>query len=391
MKLFKTLGILALCGVASVACSDNGSTVSPGDGNDFPVNEPVEFVSAKLIYLGQGGLTNACVFDLTLYTDMEFDESGNPIGPGKLLHLDFNATPFGEGETNFIIPAGRYKSADTSYLYDPFTFNWGYMRWRDTPKGTVEVPEYTYFGELAEGETAVTPDLINYGAFEVSVADDGTYTIVGCVVGCGSNATCRKHNFTFTGKMEAEDLSNYVAASADTTLDSDIELRGFTRARLKDLGDLYFIQDNSYRAFDLLLSDSAEADFGLEWPTVGRMLRVTFIVPFDADVNNGVPAGEYVMMTDNGDGGVERKEIVPYKLRPGVPGKYTKPNGTWYLSYYNDTLVEYGRISSGKVTVERSGDAHKFTMDFLDCAQTPHRVTCRYMQTEPIELFVRNY
>ncbi|MDE5637469.1 MAG: hypothetical protein K2I43_05550, partial [Alistipes sp.] len=283
-----------------------------------------------------------------------------------------------------------YSASQTSYNFDPFNFNWGYMMSVDLPSGTIEVPKCSFYGELAEGSTDFEPDLLNYGAFEVRVAADGTYTVVGCVVGCGSNATFMKHNFTYIGKIETVDRSDDISATGDTTLEADLTLDGFTKARLKDQGDLFYLQDNSYRAFDLWLGDDA-ADFENEWPSSGSMLKTTFLVPFDAAVADGIPAGEYVMMTDRVDGGIDRTEIVPYKLRPGVAGQYTRPSGTWYLSYADNILAKYARISAGKVTVERSGAAHTFTLDLTDCAKEPHKVTCRYSQTEPIEVYTYKF
>lgn len=390
MKLFRKLGIFVLCGAMSAACSDDKGSVTPSGGDDVPVNEAVEFVNADLVYYGMGGITESCEFELSLYTDMELDAGGNPVGPGKLMRLNFNATPFEEGQTEFVVPSGRYSAAQTSYYFDPFTFNWGYMTSFDMPTGTVEVPKCSFYGELAAGETEFDPDLLNYGAFDVKVAADGTYTVVGCVVGCGEHATFRKHNFTYTGKLVAADRSEDISATGDTTLDADLALGGFTKSRLKDQGDLFYLQDNSYRAFDLWLGDDA-ADFDNEWPSAGSMLKVTFLVPFDAPVADGVPAGEYDMMTDRVDGGIDRTEIVPFKLRPGVAGKYTNPSGTWYLSYAGGVLSKYARISAGKVTVERDGSAHTFVMELTDCAKEPHRVTCRYSQSEPIEVYTYKF
>lgn len=394
MKIFQKLGIFVICGmcgVISVACSDDKGSVPPPAGEDeIPVNEPVEFTNAGLVYYGMGGITESCEFEFTFYTDMEIDPAGNPIGPGKVMRLNFNATPFEDGETAFVVPSGRYSAAQTSYTFSPFTFNWGYMTSYDLPSGTVEIPKNSFYGELAEGETVFEPDLLNYGAFDVQVAADGTYTIVGCVVGCGKNATFRKRNFTYTGKIETVDSSDDISATGDTTLDADLVLGGFTKARLKDQGDLFYLQDNSYRAFDLWLGDDA-ADFENEWPSSGSMLKVTFLVPFDAAVADGVPAGEYVMMTDRVDGGIDRTEIVPYKLRPGVAGQYTHPSGSWYLSYADGALSKYARISAGKVSVERTGDAHTFVIDLSDCASEPHKVTCRYSQSEPVEVYTYKF
>ena len=50
----------------------------------------VEFVNSNLVYWGDKDGVGTDHFVLTLYTDMEVDATGNPIGPGKIMRSSLN-------------------------------------------------------------------------------------------------------------------------------------------------------------------------------------------------------------------------------------------------------------------------------------------------------------
>ena len=91
-KIMKLLGV-CLFVVASVgaltACSDNDTENpeggKPGGEDVNPVPEVVEFVNSNLVYWGDEDGVGTDHFVLTLYTDMEVDVTGSPIGPGKIM------------------------------------------------------------------------------------------------------------------------------------------------------------------------------------------------------------------------------------------------------------------------------------------------------------------
>ena len=110
-KLMNLLGVW-LFAVASVcaltACSDN-DTENPegektGGENGKPTPETVEFVNSNLVYWGDEDGVGTDHFVLTLYTDMEVDAAGNPIGPGKIMAFSLNVPPFASGTTEFPLP-----------------------------------------------------------------------------------------------------------------------------------------------------------------------------------------------------------------------------------------------------------------------------------------------
>ncbi|MRZ22634.1 hypothetical protein GKD62_25315, partial [Parabacteroides distasonis] len=105
-KLMNLLGVW-LFAVASVcaltACSDN-DTENPegektGGENGKPTPETVEFINSNLVYWGDEDGVGTDHFVLTLYTDMEVDAAGNPIGPGKIMAFSLNVPPFASGTT----------------------------------------------------------------------------------------------------------------------------------------------------------------------------------------------------------------------------------------------------------------------------------------------------
>ncbi len=128
---------------------------------DFPFDEPqpeaILFTNAELIYRGDDGGTGVSdLWQLSLWTDMPVDEVGNPVGPGKLIRVSLNA-PLLAGDAELVLPDGIYSEPENYWSFSPFTFNEGEMQSIPLPTGTVEMPAYSFFGELAEGQTDYTP------------------------------------------------------------------------------------------------------------------------------------------------------------------------------------------------------------------------------------------
>ena len=122
-KIMKLLGV-CLFAVASVgvltACSDNDAENpeggKPGGEDVNPAPEVVEFVNSNLVYWGDKDGVGTDHFVLTLYTDMEVDATGNPIGPGKIMAFSLNVPPFAsEGaDSSFTV----YEDEGDNYNYE---------------------------------------------------------------------------------------------------------------------------------------------------------------------------------------------------------------------------------------------------------------------------------
>lgn len=380
----KSLLAFALWLILAVSCNNNSSSSDqPLPEEPLPTNPVIEYKNGILTYFGDEGDTGeSCEFELRVYTDMELDDFGNPIGEGHLLSLDFNTELLDESEEDITIPSGVYRAAPNNHSFSPFTFNYGYEVRLDLPEGIITVPRGSFYGELGEGETEYEADLLREGFFSISQDENGVYTIEGQVIG----DMFLKRNFKFVGELDVIDASTTPPAP-NTNLNQDVTLSNLKQARLQDLGDIFFIQDNSYRAFELHLA-SEDCDLTQRWPTTGEYLQILLLVNWDADVNNGIPEGEYLTPeSEFGNGGLYRDDIRPYIVRPGVPDKFSQPSGTWYMSYVENRLSRYGRLNGGRVVVEREGSAHRIQVELMDCSETPYRVEALFEQEEPIELF----
>ena len=106
-------------------------------------------------------------------------------------------------------------------------------------------------------------------------------------------------------------------------------------------------------------------------------MRIELFVPWDTDPADGIPAGIYTVPDDvPPSGGVYREDIVPYRIVPGYPDKFTSNSGTWYQYMEAGQWVRYARITGGTLKVERPDGRYRITAEFTDCAAPAHRITC---------------
>ena len=119
-------------------------------------------------------------------------------------------------------------------------------------------------------------------------------------------------------------------------------------------------------------------DLSTQWPGGdGELLRIELFVPWDTDPADGIPAGIYTVPDDvPPSGGVYREDIVPYRIVPGYPDKFTSSSGTWYQYMEAGQWVRYARITGGTLKVERPDGRYRITAEFTDCAAPAHRITC---------------
>lgn len=391
-KIMKLLGgcLFAVAFVCALtACSDNDTENpeggKPGGEDGKPVPEVVEFINSNLVYWGDKDGVGTDHFVLTLYTDMEVDALGNPIGPGKIMSFSLNVPPFASEATEFLLPEGTFEAAINGYTFDEWTFNLGYMTQMDLPTGKVEIPTGTFYGDVKSYSTSVDADLLSDGKMTVKRIADGEYSISGTLVG----ALSTKHYFTYTGKVTTIDRHEGKEETPNSTLIADLTLDGWTQARLQDKGDSYYLQDESCRVVELYLAE-ASVDLTATWPSGnGRLLKVEFFVEWATDVRQGIPAGTYTVVARHEESqGLPRESIKPGGIASGYPNVFTYPGGTWYEKIQNGAMKEYARIDGGTMTVARDGDKHTLTIDFIDCdKEHPHHVRATYSQDAPIDVF----
>lgn len=390
----KWMYLLAGCVVALAACSDEDHPGTqegngPGaSGKDDNAPEIVRYTHANLVYRGQAEEDASCLFELSLYTDMELNYDGNPIGPGKIMRLSMNAPSFEKDATEFPLPEGSFTASPANYVFNEWTFNTGYTYQMDLPTGKIEVNGGTFYGDVQPYSTEYEADLLDVGKFNVKKNPDGTYTVDGWAAGNSS----LKHHLLYTGELKTIDRHESTEEVPNSTITEDILLTTLTKARLQDQGNYYWLEEEDrIRVFTLYL---AEEGVNLEktWAADnGKVLKIELFVEWETDVNQGIPAGTYTVTSrDPESNGILKENMIPFHIASGDPNRFTYVGGTWYQTLKEGAMdQEYARIDEGSMMVERGENgSHTLTIDFIDSnKEEPHHIRCIYTQDEPIAVF----
>jgi hypothetical protein len=357
-----------------VACTDKGE----GDiaNADFVEKEAtnVYFTNSEVYYLGDTAREESFdIWQIKFYTDMEIDELGNPIGPGSVMQLILNA-PYEENQTpNLDKLEGLYLAQSNTGDFSQYTFIYGYMDILELPDGRHELPDGTFYASIAEGSKQMNVDLLDDGKLEIINHTDGTTTIKGTLV-CKQ---CRKRNFVWSGVVEPK--SEVKQEVPNSTLTADVKIENLTQALVQDKGDSFYLRDDSYRNFLVFL---AQEGISFEWGKPvgsGEVLRLELLVPWNTNVEDGIPTGTYQMMQRNADTSFDKESIVPFSAVSGLPNRFVAPYwaGSWYVDYVDGAWGEnYARIDGGSITVERGEDgSHHFICDLKDCSSPTRTVT----------------
>ena len=365
MKKFAIYSVLAA--IFFVACTDKGA--SDVGNSDFIEKEPMEvvFTNSQIYYIGDTSQEQLSdIWLIKFYTDMEIDELGNPIGPGSVMQLVLN-TPYESSQTPKIEKLeGRYLAQSNSGDFSQYTFIYGYLDILELPDGRHELPDGTFYASIAEGSTQMNIDLLDDGSLEIINNADGTTTIEGSLVG----KQCRKRNFVWRGVVEPK--SEVKQEVANSTLTSDVKIENFTHALMQDKGDSFYLRDESYRNFLVFLAqDSISFEWGMPVGS-GEVLRLELLVPWSADIEEGIPAGTYTMIERNADTSFDKESIVPFCAISGLPNRFVSPYwaGSWYVNYVDGAWSDsYARIDGGTIVVERGEDgSHHFVCNLQDCS-----------------------
>lgn len=172
--------------------------------------EIIEFTDGEAIWYGDDGNTEVSdMWNIRLYTDMERDDAGNPVGPGQMIQLSCNTGRDTELNTDNL--RGLYVAPEDEYDYAPGTFNPGYLVEIELPDGYISAPAMSYFGDLEDGSTELAPDFLKDGSVNVKINADGTFTIEGSM----TSETGITRDFTYTGelvildKLKAKKISGF--------------------------------------------------------------------------------------------------------------------------------------------------------------------------------------
>lgn len=352
----------------------------PEDEQGFieAVPDTVTFTNAEFIYNGDDiGEAISDGWLVKLYTDMDIDETGAPVGPGQVVQMLLNAPYNADQTADPEHLTGVYSEMFNSGDFSAGTFVSGYLQYIDLPGERLEMADGTFYADLAEGSTDMDYDLIDEGAVRIASAGDGTYTIEGILVG----KKCTKRYFRWSGRIEARD--NVPEQIPNSTITQDIIDKEFTQAILQDKGDCFYLGDNSYRCVLLYLTEPTveKSEYPGGRPEGnGAVLRLEMLVPWDVDImKDGIPAGTYNMTRRNPDTSIDKDKIVPGAAVPGLPNEFAawKVSGSWYYELENGEWTKtYARIDNGSITVERDENGgHTVTYDLLDCQSDAKRIS----------------
>lgn len=365
MKICTVLLFAAIC---CVSCADNDDGAGAG-GSSFkePKPETIVFENAVLSYYGDDSYSGVA----DLWT-LKLTEKSAGDAAGRMMAVSVNAQVESSGVPDLACLAGSYHMPANSGDMSAGTFNPGYMYQQDRPNGAVSVPAGSFFGDMVEDMAQFDADLLREGQCSVEVNDDGSVTIQGILIG----TEYLKRYFSYRGVPQVVDATDgTVSEVPNSNLTGDVELVSLAATRITDKGDSYFLGDESYRHFEFYLAD-AGIDLSTQWPGGdGELLRLELFVPWETDPEEGVPAGTYIVPDDVPvGGGIYRDDIVPFRIVPGYPDKFTSNTGTWYQSMEAGRWVNYARITGGTVTVERPDGRYRITVDLVDCGAPARHV-----------------
>lgn len=357
------------CALIMVSCSPTPPVdPTPEEPEGFVEKEAVEveFTNAIWSYIGDDmGEELSDAWMVKFYTDMEIDPMGNPIGPGCVVQLLLNVTfnPSQDAATSYL--NGIYTAQTSTTDFNPGTFIDGYVYTLDLPDGKIEIPDGSFYADLSEGSTTMELDLAYDGAIQITGAGNH-YVVEGLLVG----DKCYKRRFIWSGKIEPQ---NYVEPEIpNSTIEGEVNLTDLSQMTIVDRGDSFFLRDESYRAFSVMIgSEGVEFPYGAPAGT-GDMLRLDLLVPWSWSAADGLPEGSYPMVTRNENSSVNREDIVPFRAIPGLPDEFKAPywSGCWYVEMASDKWSErYARIDEGTITVERTEEGgHRITATLKDSA-----------------------
>lgn len=379
LTMKKIISILApvLTAIFFLGCSKNHHQQTVGVDFQEVVPDTLRFTNAEFSYNGDDigeGASDGWI--IKLYTDMDIDESGAPIGPGCVMQLLLNARYDEEQAADPSLLKGRYGEMMNTMNFAPMTFVSGYMTSVSLPGGNrLDFADATYYADVREHSTEMDYDLLDEGNLTISANHDGTYSIEGVLVG----KKYTKRHFTWSGEVQVS--SNATEQTPNSTLKADYTGMTFSKGLLLDKKDYFYLQDESYRCLLLfLVSDDVEFSYGKPSGT-GSVLRLEVLVPWKTDYKDGIPAGEYTMIRRNEDTSMDREKIVPGGAVSGLPDVFEswKLSGSWFYEMDGGAWTQtYARIDDGTITIERGTDgSHIVAYDLSDCQDKPKRIEGR--------------
>lgn len=371
-KLSITLLLLAFM---AVSCERPENPVDQTPDFVEAVPDTVVFTNSQVVYYGGEGRDEVSdCWVIKLYTDMELDEVGNPIGPGAVAQLVLNTSynQSQDADTSELI--GRYMEMSNSGDISPGTFLSGYIVTLELPGMSMEMADGTFYADVPSLSTTMDHDLIDEGAIKVSRGQGDAFYIEGVMVG----KKYTKRYFTWSGTIDP--IVNVPQETPNSTLKQSLNDISFAKAQLQDKGDCFYLGDQSYRCLLLYLGQESVDMTSYRPAGNGAVLRLEFLVPWETDITSGsIPEGTYTMVTRNMDTSIDKDKIVPGAAVPGLPNVFAawKVSGSWYYDLVDGVWGEtYARLDKGTITIAKDDDGAAYVKyDLEDCQSTPMKVT----------------
>lgn len=358
----------------------------PENGFVEAVPDTVTFTNSQIIYYGGEGRDEMSdCWEIKLYTDMDLDEVGNPIGPGAVAQLLLNVTYDETQEADADLLTGIYREMMNSGNIAAGTFVSGYMVTVDLPGISMQLADATFYADIASGSTTMDYDLIDEGAINIVKGNDGTFSIEGILVG----GKYTKRYFRWSGPIDP--IVNVPEEVPNSTLKYDLDGISFSQSQLQDKGDSFYLMDQSYRCLLLYLAEESVDMSSYRPAGDGAVLRLEMLVPWETDImKDGIPEGTYSMTTRNIDTSIDKDKIVPGAAVPGLPNVFAawKVSGSWFYDLSDGVWGDtYARIDKGTITVRKGDDGYPVVIyDLEDCQAVPRKITG---QTSLKELQIR--
>lgn len=219
--------------------------------------------------------------------------------------------------------------------------------------GSLDLATFQIIGSYCEQALVVNADysllygMLVGGTVDIATSGNG-YTVTADLIDADGNTI----KGTYSGQIEIGNNSFYSTLEGDKQAD----VAGMP-CELVYYADYFGVRGDNWSVFIGTEADGTEA------------FQIELIAPM-GDYGDGLPAGEYIVT-----------DLDSYPSSAGktcVPGVYSGGYlyNSWYLGDYQDGYVfSMAPFTSGKVTVERSGNQYTIGVDIYDDAQDPHRVT----------------
>lgn len=338
-KLFlRCLGTITL--MAFSACSDD-TPVATGGGNDGDGGkiEPVEVIYTEAFYKGDLYETGTGNLWINFRSDMKLDaETGNYIGPGYVLCLDFN-TALAENADFAKLAEGTYKSEETD-THNAFTLN---VADGDSYLTRYEADGTSTMLEIVYGTVAVITDQGRYQLDATLTLEDGS-----------------DYPYTFDGELVFINRSDEGKWS---NLTDDVSVSGLSQALIAYSGQAFTETSDLY----IILLAGPEYDLGENYGMSDALMISVNVPPGTSD---GIPSGTYTM--------IDMETADDYPVGTALSGVFNMTYGgyfgTWFYSTKNK---QESSMRNGEIIVTNSGDG-SYTIKFSLQDGYGHRIDGSY-------------